>query len=196
MKKTTVALFALLLAACGGTDGISPESSRQPKGNPNGVVLVEEFADLQCPACKGQHEEVIGPFLEKYGNQVKFVHKHFPIRSIHRYALEASMASECAADQGKFWEYVDIAFAEQEQMTIAKILEWGKDIGVADYELFERCFKKQVKKKTVLADYREGKDRGVNGTPSFFVNGVRIQNGPDALENAVKEALEGNSQPL
>lgn len=198
MKKTTfsVLVTSLLLAACGGAGDISPETSRGPKGNPDAAVLVEEFADLQCPACRAAHPEIVTPFMEEYGDKVRFEHKHFPIRSIHRYALEASLAAECAADQGKFWEFVDIAFENQPDMTIDKLMEWAKEVGVADQSLFERCFKKQVKKDTILSDYREGKDRGVTGTPTFFVNGEKVETGLDEIKAAVDKALQGAAQRL
>ena len=88
--------LCLLLTACGGGDA---ETSRTPKGNPNAAVLVEEFADLQCPACRAGHTTIVAPLLETYGNDIRFEHKHFPLRSIHRYALDADEMSECAADQ-------------------------------------------------------------------------------------------------
>ena len=114
--------LVLFLTACGEAQ----VSSRQPKGNPNAAILVEEFADLQCPACGAAHEKIVEPLLEKYGNDIRFEHKHFPLRSIHRFALDASEMSECAADQGKFWEFVDIAFTNQSDLSLDSLVEWAE----------------------------------------------------------------------
>lgn len=113
MKRLSLAtLFtsALLLAACVDTTGISPTSSRPPRGNANALVTVMEFADFQCPACMSAHATINKPLFEKYGSQVRFEFRHFPLRNIHRFALDLAEASECAADQGKFWEFVDLAY--------------------------------------------------------------------------------------
>jgi len=104
-----ITLSTLLLIGCTNTTGLSDESSREPAGNASAAVIVMEFSDLQCPACKLVHAQVTKPLLQNYGNKIRFEFKHFPLRNIHTYALSAAMASECAADQGKFWEFIDIA---------------------------------------------------------------------------------------
>lgn len=191
--KTLLPLFALtvFLTACGETE----VSSRQPKGNPNASVLVEEFADLQCPACSAAHSRIVEPLLDKYGKDIRFEHHHFPLRSIHRFALDASEMSECAADQGKFWEYVEIAFTNQADLSLESIVTWAEEIGL-DVNKAERCWKSHSKRDTVLADYKEGRDREVNGTPSFFVNGERVETGFDTLSEAIDKALEGTKMRL
>lgn len=192
--KTFFSLLSLtvLLAACGGEPDVS---SRTPKGNPNATVLVEEFADLQCPACAAAHAQVVAPLLEKYGDQIRFEHKHFPLRSIHRYALDASEMAECAADQGKFWEYTDMAFSNQSDMDMDALVEWAEALGL-DADKAERCWKSHSKRDTVLADYKEGRDRGVTGTPTFFVNGEKVQTGFDTLSAAIDAALQGTMMRL
>ncbi|MDP6562058.1 MAG: thioredoxin domain-containing protein [Candidatus Peribacteraceae bacterium] len=191
--KTPLTLLSLtiLLTACGEAE----VSMRTPKGNPNAAVLVEEFADLQCPACGAGHTKIVAPLLEKYGNEIRFEHKHFPLRSIHRFALDASEMSECAADQGKFWEYVDIAFTNQKDLSLESIVEWAQALGL-DADKAERCWKSHSKRDTVLADYKEGRERGVGGTPTFFVNGEQVQTGLDTISEAIDKALEGTMMRL
>jgi len=192
MKKTLSLLsLTLVLTACGEPD----VSSRPPKGNPNASVLVEEFADLQCPACGAAHSRIVEPLLDKYGKDIRFEHHHFPLRSIHRFALDASEMSECAADQGKFWEYVEIAFTNQADLSLESIVTWAEEIGL-DANKAERCWKSHSKRDTVLADYKEGRDREVSGTPSFFVNGERVETGFDTLSEAIDKALEGTKMRL
>ncbi|MBT4119477.1 MAG: thioredoxin domain-containing protein [Candidatus Peribacter sp.] len=191
--KTPLTLLSLclFLTACGEVE----VSSRQPKGNPNASVLVEEFADLQCPACAAAHSRIVEPLLDKYGTEIRFEHKHFPLRSIHRFALDASEMSECAADQGKYWEYIDIAFTNQSDLSLDSIVEWAEALGL-DADKAERCWKSHSKRDTVLADYKEGREREINGTPSFFVNGVRVETGFDTLSEAIDKALEGTMMRL
>lgn len=184
------ALLAVGLVACGvDTTGLSAESSRRPAGVPNASVVVVEYADLQCPACKGAHELITGPLLEKYGQRIRFEFKHFPLQVAHAHALEAAMASECAADQGKFWEFVTLNYQNQEKLSSSQLRLWGNELGL-NRELFDRCIASGIKKKVVLADYAEGEKNKVNSTPTFFVNGERVTlvNIQD-LEKAVDAAL-------
>jgi protein-disulfide isomerase len=183
--------FTVFLAACGEAE----VSSRPPRGNPNASVLVEEFADLQCPACQVAHSQVTAPLLEKYGKDIRFELKHFPLRSIHRFALDAAEMSECVADQGKFWEFVDLAYENQSDLSLDVLVEWAEVLGL-DADKAERCWKSHSKRDTVLADYKEGRDRGVGGTPTFFVNGEKVTTGIDTLGAAIDKALKGTTMPL
>jgi protein-disulfide isomerase len=158
-------------------------------------VLVEEFADFECPFCAPTHEGVVKPLLKQYGAVIRYEWKHFPLRTIHRYAMDAAEASECAADQGKFWEYVDLMFAEQDQLGYDALLDWADRLGL-DVTTFERCWKSHTKRDTVLADYEEGRNRGVNGTPTFFVNGTEVPAGYDTLSAAIEEHLRQLQQRL
>ena len=196
MKRFATALvLTIALAACTDTTGLSKESSRTVRGNPDAVVTVSEFADLQCPACQAAHQTISAPLLEKYGAQIRFEYKHFPLRSLHRYALEAAMASECAADQGKFWEYVDLNYEEQKKLDVAQLTVWAKALSL-DADLFDKCLKSQIKRDVVLADYEAGKELGVSGTPTYFVNGQKIESGFDTISAAIETVLGGGMQKL
>ena len=193
MKHFSILLtLVLFLTACGGGDATS---SRPPKGNPNAAVLVEEFADLQCPACAAAHTRIVQPLLEKYGNEIRYEHKHFPLRAIHRFAMDAAEMSECAADQGKFWEYLDIAFTNQSDMSMEVLVSWAEELGLNATQA-ERCWKSHSKRDVVLADYKEGRERDVGGTPTFFVNGERVDTGFDTLSEAIDAALKGTMMRL
>ncbi len=195
MKRFLVLGITFLVAACNSASGISAESSRTPAGNPNATVIIEEFADLQCPACAVAHPTVVKPLLEKYGSQIRYEFKHFPLRSIHRYALDASEASECAADQGKFWEYADLVYSNQDDLNFEALPAWAAELQL-DTKLFDRCWKSHVKRDAVLADYSEGRDRGISSTPTFLVQGKQVEAGFDTLSAAIEEALKGSSMPL
>ena len=195
MKKFLLAATTILtLSACGPKEPV--ESSRTPKGNPNAAVVVTEYADLQCPACRAAHQQIIGPVLEKYGNSIRYEFHHFPLQSIHRFARDAGEASECAADQGKFWEFIDHAFANQQDLSFDALSQWGEDLGL-DTATYEKCWKSHSKRDIVMADYEEGRELGVNSTPSIFVNGQKLQsNGFDTLSELIDEKLEEVTQRL
>lgn len=184
--------LAFVLAACGvDSTGLSAESKRtpHPKTNPAASVVVQEFADLQCPACRSAHTTLLKPIVEKYGTSIRYEFHHFPLRTIHQFALDAAEAAECAADQGKFWEYIDLDYAQQDQMSKAKLREWAEEAGVADMALFDRCTQSHVKRDEILADYAEGDKMGVQGTPTFFVNGTKVESTMDALTGAIDAQL-------
>jgi len=191
MKLLQLACLSLILASC-SAGGISRESSRPFAGSPDGVIQVMEFSDLQCPACRAAHTKVTLPLLEQYGNVVRFEYKHFPLQS-HRFAMDAAQASECAADQGKFWEYVGKVFEHQDSLGFDSIVAWAGELGL-DVDLFERCWKSRAKKGIALSDYREGRELGVRGTPTFFVDGVEV--GTDQLIQAIGQRLEQLKQRL
>lgn len=163
----------ILAAACTSKEGLSAESSKPPTGNPQSSLIIEEFADLQCPACKGAHTTLFKPLLQKYGSAIRYEFRHFPIRSIHAYAQEAAEAAECAADQGKFWEFVDDTYENQSKLSRKDLLARAEKVGIADLNVFERCMKSRIKRDTVQREYQEGVKRGVSGTPTFFVSGEK-----------------------
>lgn len=192
-------LGAVLLSACSTIDttGISAISSRgpHPKTNPNAAVTVTEFGDLQCPACRAA-EPLVKQIIEQYGTQIKFEFKHFPLQAIHPYTIAAAEASECAADQGKFWEYEERAYQKQPDLNNQAIRTWAQSLNL-DMELFDRCTGSHIKKKEILADYDEGEKRGVRGTPTFFVNGQKVGSTIGDISTAIDASLRNlQSAPL
>lgn len=183
----------VLLSACGvDTTGLSPESSRppHPKTDATSSVLVEEFIDLQCEACRAAQTKIIPLLLERYGQKIRFEVNHFPIGGGHIYSVYAAQAAECAADQGKFWEFEEMNYKNQDDLGEKAVYDWARALKL-DLPLFERCLKSEIKKDTVLADRDEGDKRGVNGTPTFFVNGVRVESTIGAIGEAIDKAASG-----
>lgn len=195
MKRFLLLTATMVLASCQSASDISKESSRTPKGNENAAVTLTEFGDLQCPACRAAHTGIVGPILEAYGDQISYEFKHFPLRSIHRFALDAAEASECAADQGKFWEFVDISYEKQPDLNFESLIDWATELEL-DVVLFERCWKSHRKRDTVLTNYQEGRNLGVSGTPSFFINGQRVETGFDTISKAIEDILGNFEQRL
>ncbi len=185
----------LILVACGvDTSGLSADSSRTALGSETALVTVTEYGDLQCPACKAAHTLLTKPILSQYEGKIRFVFKHFPLQAIHVYALEAAEATECAADQGKFWEFYDITYEKQKDLKSSALRDWAAELTL-DTALFDRCVKSRIKKKTILADEAEGAKKGVNSTPTYFVNDVRVSsNTIEALSAAIDAALKNAKQ--
>lgn len=188
----------LFLAACGvDTTGLSPDLHNEPhpSTSANAAVTVMEYADFQCPACKAAHTVILKPLVEKYGTQIRYEFHHMPLSSIHRFAIDAAEAAECSADQGKFWEFADIVFERQDTLSREALTQWGRELEL-DMELFERCRDSHIKRDGVIASYDEGREKGVTGTPTFFVNGTRVESDIAAISAAIDEAVGTAGQRL
>lgn len=194
MKHLTIlSLCTLLLVACDPAE--QTPSTRVPTGNPNAGIVVQEFADIQCPACKAAQSGIVHPILEKYGQAIRYEFMHFPLQSSHRYALIAGEASECAADQGKFWEFIDHAYENQSELNEDVLPEWAEELGL-NVDTFKSCLNSHEKRDIVLNDYKKGRDLNVQGTPTFFVNGQLVQNGLETLSAAIEAAIAGSASRL
>lgn len=191
MRTLLLSVAALTLVACVDTTGLSAtiHTDVHPDTAQNALVTVTEYADLQCPACRSAHTSVTKPLIAKYGTKIGYDFRHFPLASIHRYAMESAEAAECAADQGKFWEFVDASFENQPEMTSDALRAWGAELGL-DAELFDRCIDSHIKRKAIQASYDEGRAKGVQGTPTYFVNGQQTPATVDDLSRAIDAALD------
>lgn len=151
-------------------------------GDENAKVTIVEFSDLQCPFCKSYVEETHEQIKEQYidTGKVKFTFRHYPLTSIHPNAQVAAEASECANEQGKFWEYHDKLFAEQD--TWSPLTQTDVTNSLVDYagtlgmntDQFRSCVESEKYKAKVEEDLDAGTQAQVDGTPAFFVNGYRL----------------------
>ncbi len=197
MKRLSLLALPLMLAltACVDTTGLSGELKHAVRGNASAPVVLAEYADIECPACRAAHLTLNTPLLEKYGAQVRFEFRHFPLRNIHRYAMDLAEATECAADQGKFWEYVDLAYDKQAELKKGSTVEWATQLKL-DMDTFGRCTRSHIKREAILAEYESGRKLGVTGTPTYFVNGKRVESTIDDISAAIDAALKGSGQRL
>lgn len=192
LRIPALIVLSLSVVACSSIDttGISPQSSKTPRGPEVSAVTLTEFGDLQCPACKAAHTLLTKPLLEKYGKKIRFEYVQFPLQSIHAYAYKAAQASECAADQGKFWEYVDLNYEKQDELPSDPHEKWAESLGL-NADLFHRCLASGIKSSAIDADIAKGDALKVNSTPSYFVNGVRVEtNTIEDLSKAIESALQ------
>ena len=155
------------------------------------VVLVE-YSDFQCPACQVYHQLLSEIGKDKsISDNVTLVYRHFPLDSIHPNARNGSHAAEAASQQNKFFEMHDILFERQEEWSTAdkpidKFKEYAKELKL-DVAKFEKDFSSQTAKQRVQNDFLEGSESGVQGTPTFYLNGAKIAN-PQSVE-AFKQIL-------
>ena len=133
--------------------------------NPKADVVIVEYTDIQCPFCKRHHDaKTIETALATFGDKVWHVMKHYPL-GFHQYAQKAGEASECAKDQGKFYEYIDGAFAKSPDLTNPVLLSIATTLKL-DEAKFKTCLEWWSKAAIVKADMDEGLSLfGVNGTP-------------------------------
>ena len=130
-------------------------------------VVIKEFSDFQCSFC-GKAYWTMKLVKDEYGDQVDIVFKHSPLE-FHEYAQKAAEASECARDQDMFDEYHDTLFEHPEDLTIDDLKQYAVDLEL-DTETFDACLDSDEKAVVVALDVSEGKQAGVTGTPTFFIN--------------------------
>lgn len=149
------------------------------KGPAAAPVTVVKFEDFQCPFCKGA-QATEAQLVSRYGNKVKLVHRDFPISSIHPLAWKAHEAARCANEQGKFWPYHDLLYTNAPKASVEDLKAYAKEAGLT-MSAFEQCLTSGKYKSLVQKDVDEGTRLGVNGTPTFFING-RVLSGAQPLE--------------
>jgi protein-disulfide isomerase len=183
IKKTTDEIIT--------EQGVIKEGNSPVKGDKNAPVTIIEFSDFQCPYCARFYLQTL-PLIERdYINtgKVKLVYKHFPLR-FHQYAEKAAEASECANEQGKFWEYHDIIFKNQRDLSIGNLKKWAKELAL-DTKKFNSCLDSGKYKSKVNTNIQEGSNAGVSGTPAFFVNGKKLVGAQpfDAFKQIIEDEL-------
>ena len=141
------------------------------QGNTAAKIELVEYGDYQCPHC-GHSYPIVKAIQEIMGDDLKFVFRNFPLSYIHRQAKAAALAAEAAALQNKFWEMHDIIFENQGRLEPTDLFSYAQAIGL-DLEKFRHDIRLEKILEKVESDIESGARSGVNGTPSFFVNGKK-----------------------
>ena len=167
---------------------IPPVSERDHTAGPDDApVTLVEYGDFECPYC-GMAYPIVRNMKRSLGDRVRFVFRHFPLREAHPHAQHAAEAAESAGAQGLFWEMHDTLFENQHALEDEDLVQYAADIGADPYrvasDLANGTYEKHVRD-----DFRSGVRSGVNGTPTFFINGERY-NGPWADEARFVLALQ------
>lgn len=179
--------------AAGTTPEVIVSQTDHVRGAKDGKVTLVEFGDFQCPAC-GAYEPIIRQVMADNKDTLKVVFRHFPLVQIHRNALLAAKASEAAGLQGKFWEMHDILYDKQD--------EWSNSLNARDFIMiyattlglntkkFQSDLESKAIEDKIVAELKEGTRLNVQGTPTFFLNGKKLEGVTDlaSFNKAVKAA--------
>lgn len=164
------------------------------KGKTDSKIVFVEYSDFQCPACRTYYS-IMRELMVEYGDKVAFVYRHFPLTEIHANAELAARVAQSAGKQGKFWEMHDLLFEKQDEWAkatnVMPIFEsYAKLLGIS-VEQFKVDFNSKEVKDFVKAQRIHAIKSGLQGTPTFFVNGKQIQNptSVEAFRVIIKDAL-------
>jgi protein-disulfide isomerase len=156
------------------------------KGNVEAPVTIVEFSDFQCPYC-ARVQPTLNQVLKAYPKEVRLVYKDFPL-SFHKQAKNAAKAARAAGEQGKFWEMHDLIFEKFNALTPEMFKEFAQKLNL-DMNKFEADFNSNKYDKYIQQDIVMGRNAGVSGTPTLFMNGKRMQR---RSFDDFKEAIESN----
>ena len=152
------------------------------QGDENARITLVEYGDYECPFCQTAHF-IVKRIQKHFGDRLRFVFRNFPLVEIHPYAGMAAMAVEFAATHHKFWEMHDILYENQQHLDIPDLLKYAKSLNLSTENL-EIAIKKEIFADKIKNDFMGGVRSGVNGTPTFFINGNR-HNGSYEYEDFV-----------
>lgn len=161
---------------------VAVEAKGPARGPKEAPVTIVEFSDFQCPYCV-KAEKTVTELLAAYPAKIRLVYRDFPL-PIHPLAPKAAEASQCANDQGKYWEMHDKLFAVEGKLEVPDLKKYARDLSL-DGDKFDKCLDSGEKAKSVGESHKAGEDVGVSGTPAFFVNG-RLLSGAQPIEEFKK----------
>lgn len=151
-------------------------------GSNTAKVVIVEFSDYQCPFCKNFYTNILPELKKDYINtgKVKYVYRDFPL-NLHKSAIDAAMAANCAGDQGKYWEMHDKLFENQDMWSDADnpkdlFKTYAFELRLNTYT-FNECLDSEKYKDEIIKDKEEGVSYGVSGTPTLFLNGKILRGG-------------------
>lgn len=143
-------------------------------------ATIVEYGDYECPYC-GEAYPVVKALQKRLGEQLRFVFRNFPLNEAHPHAENAAEAAEAAGAQGKFWEMHDLLYENQDALAAEDLVQYAGALGL-DVPRFVKEMREHRYTERVREDFRSGVRSGVNGTPTFFINGVR-HDGPFDLRS-------------
>jgi protein-disulfide isomerase len=163
-------------------------------GNPKAPVTIVMFSDFQCSACSAAHP-IVKEVMQQYGDKVRLVVRDFPLGTIHVNALKAAEAAGAANAQGKFFEYIDILYKNQNALDTASLKNYATQLGL-DRARFDTDLDKDAYAAEIAKDVEDGEFYGIRGTPTLFINGVRVSvNTAEAMKKLIDKALTQKSSP-
>ncbi len=157
-------------------------------GKADSAVTVIMFSDFQCSACSATHP-VLKRVLQAYGDKARLVVRDFPLETVHAHAFHASLAANAARQQGKFFEYIELLYGNQESLDDASLKNYAVQLGL-NAKQFELDFISEKTSAEVRKDMADGLRAGARGTPTIFVNGLRVHHlSANSFRRAIDQAL-------
>jgi protein-disulfide isomerase len=141
------------------------------QGAPNAAVTLLEYGDYECPYC-GEAYPIVKELQAAMGDTLRFVFRNFPISTAHPHAALAAEAAETAAAQGEFWPMHDLLYENQQRLEADDLAGYAAQVGL-DVDRFRRDLDEHLYAGRVREDFMSGVRSGVNGTPTFYIDGVR-----------------------
>lgn len=149
------------------------EAGNPAIGPENAPVTIIEFSDYQCPYCKRWYDTVNARLLADYAGRIRFVYRDLPLSSIHPEAQAAAEAANCAGEQNAYWPYHDALFSAKYGLSHDAYIQYASELGL-DVNSFNTCVTERRYQDEVNSDASVGASMGLNGTPTFFVNGLKV----------------------
>ncbi|MDB5424671.1 MAG: hypothetical protein JWQ29_2087 [Phenylobacterium sp.] len=173
---------------------ITPRDHR--RGDPDAPVTLVEYGDYQCPYC-AMAQPVVRELLHSFGADLAVVYRHFPLTEVHPLAATAAQAAEFAGEHNAFWEMHEALFANQPRLSLPAIFGIAEALGLSQAGLHQALSAGTYARK-VREDFMGGVRSGVNGTPCFFINGLRHDgaHGFPELATAIAAVLPTQPPPL
>jgi protein-disulfide isomerase len=165
---------------------VAVNDNDQKEGSPKAKLVLIEYGDYECPYC-GEVYPIIKEIQKDFGDDLLFVFRNFPLAEMHPNALAAACVAESAGGQQKFWQVHDLIYENQENLSPKQLLSYAGSVGVDLKRLVADMNSSKIMNK-VESDMEGGARSGVNGTPTFFINGKRHNEGYDY--EVLKRALE------
>ena len=159
-------------------------------GPADAPVTIVEFSDFECPFCSRFARETAPALRRQYGDRIRWIFVNYPLQSIHPNAYEAALAAECATEQDRFWPYYDALFSGRHELSSSGYAAAAAQVGL-DAERFDACYGNADHAEEVALDIKEGEKFYILGTPTFYVNGRRMEGAqrPEAFAAVIDSIL-------
>ncbi len=197
-----IAIFMLGNKAPSNTTSAIPNADKLIRSDSHvldtGAVKVVEFGDYQCPACENAYP-ITKQLMSEYQGRITFVFRNYPLVQVHKNAQEAAEAAEAASDQGKFWEMHDKLYDTQNEWAnlgdpTDKFVSYAATLGLDTAKFKDAVVNKKFADR-IAVDVSDGNDVSIQGTPTFFIDGVRATSyDHDTLKGLIDKALASNSK--